>query len=316
MEVRDIFALRKEGRTEEAYNAIIPMYKVHQGHFTTLAMFWVGSDMLSLILSKGMINDAMKIFHSLCNVYQHIDDKDGKGQSVILHSAIKICDADSNFSMTDFILNWGIEKLGTADWTASQYNNHIIPSIAQRIIARIYSEVENNPTPENANRVIPIINEALKHNRSNMTFLRLMALLYKISGAPSKAEVIYALLLEKHRLSYLYTELAEVCSNPKEQIILYCAAICSQRNEQFRTKSRIHLAHLLYSCDSKERAAFEIQQSITNREQGGFHLSKEQLDLAKDLKVVTPVIATDEFKFYQEEMLALPQLLREKAKNR
>ena len=53
MEIRDIFTLRKQGRTEEAYAAILPMYAVHKGHYTTIAMFWVGVDMMSSAINSG-----------------------------------------------------------------------------------------------------------------------------------------------------------------------------------------------------------------------------------------------------------------------
>ena len=48
MEVKDIFELRKQGKIEEAYNAIRPMYAAHKGHYTTIAMFWIGVDVMRL----------------------------------------------------------------------------------------------------------------------------------------------------------------------------------------------------------------------------------------------------------------------------
>ena len=38
LKVKDIFALRKQGKIEEAYEAIRPIYKEHKGRFTTLCM--------------------------------------------------------------------------------------------------------------------------------------------------------------------------------------------------------------------------------------------------------------------------------------
>ena len=46
MTVKDIFALRKQGKIEEAYEAIRPIYREHKGKYTTLCMFWTASDML------------------------------------------------------------------------------------------------------------------------------------------------------------------------------------------------------------------------------------------------------------------------------
>lgn len=39
MTVKEIFELRKQGRIEEAYEAIRPMYAAHRGRYTTLCMF-------------------------------------------------------------------------------------------------------------------------------------------------------------------------------------------------------------------------------------------------------------------------------------
>ena len=50
MTVQDIFALRKQGKIEEAYEAIRPIYREHKGRFTTLCMFWTASDALKLRL--------------------------------------------------------------------------------------------------------------------------------------------------------------------------------------------------------------------------------------------------------------------------
>lgn len=66
MEVKDIFELRKQGRIEEAYEAIRPMYAAHQGHYTTIAMFWTASDVLKLRVSQNRVDEAAKIFQALC----------------------------------------------------------------------------------------------------------------------------------------------------------------------------------------------------------------------------------------------------------
>ena len=43
MTVKEVFDLRKQGKIEEAYEAIRPMFAVHQGKYTTLCMFWTAS---------------------------------------------------------------------------------------------------------------------------------------------------------------------------------------------------------------------------------------------------------------------------------
>lgn len=59
MEVRDIFELRREGRTEEAYRAILQIYAIHQGPHTNLCMFWCTNDLFKMrVREKGSTRPA------------------------------------------------------------------------------------------------------------------------------------------------------------------------------------------------------------------------------------------------------------------
>ena len=86
MTVKEIFELRKEGRVEEAYNAILPMYRVHHGKYTSLAMFWCAVDMMNLLLGKAVdqseeslsaLAEAEKIHKSLQRLEPKIYDESG-----------------------------------------------------------------------------------------------------------------------------------------------------------------------------------------------------------------------------------------------
>lgn len=87
MEVSEVLRLRKQGRIEEAYEAIKPMYAVHKGHYTTIAMFWVGVDMMRLRYQQRRLEEAYKIFRSLLRLYPTMDDKDLRGQSAMMRAA-------------------------------------------------------------------------------------------------------------------------------------------------------------------------------------------------------------------------------------
>ncbi|MBQ2291077.1 MAG: hypothetical protein II248_02815 [Paludibacteraceae bacterium] len=94
MTVKEIFELRKEGRVEEAYNAILPMYKVHHGKYTSLAMFWCAVDMMNLLLGKAIdsseeslsaLAEAEKIYKSLQRLAPKIYDELGSCQQALLN---------------------------------------------------------------------------------------------------------------------------------------------------------------------------------------------------------------------------------------
>ena len=83
MEVKDIFELRKQGKIEEAYNAIRPMYAAHKGHYTTIAMFWIGVDIMRLRYKQRRLEEAYKIFQSLLRLYPTMDDSSLSGQATL-----------------------------------------------------------------------------------------------------------------------------------------------------------------------------------------------------------------------------------------
>ena len=96
MTVKEIFELRREGRIEEAYNAILPMYKVHHGKYTSLAMFWCAVDMMNLLLGKAVdsteeslaaLAEAERIYLSLQRLAPKIYDESGSCQQTVLNLA-------------------------------------------------------------------------------------------------------------------------------------------------------------------------------------------------------------------------------------
>ena len=96
MTVKEIFELRREGRIEEAYNAILPMYKVHHGKYTSLAMFWCTVDMMNLLLGKAVdsteeslaaLAEAERIYLSLQRLAPKIYDESGSCQQTVLNLA-------------------------------------------------------------------------------------------------------------------------------------------------------------------------------------------------------------------------------------
>ena len=72
--VKDIFDMRKQGRIEEAYNAIRPMYAQHKGRYTTLCMFWTAADVFKLRLEQGRTDEAEKIYRALLRLLPHVEE--------------------------------------------------------------------------------------------------------------------------------------------------------------------------------------------------------------------------------------------------
>ena len=85
MTVQDVFELRKQGKIQEAYEAIVPLYHEHHGKYTTLAMFLVGIDKLRLNLDQidtnnphwqVLLEESDLIYKSLVRLYPKVQDED------------------------------------------------------------------------------------------------------------------------------------------------------------------------------------------------------------------------------------------------
>ncbi|MGG6545321.1 UNVERIFIED_CONTAM: acetyltransferase [Prevotella sp. 15_C9] len=309
MEVRDIFELRKQGKTEEAYAAIQPLYAVHKGHYTTIAMFWVGTDVMKLRYQQRKLEEAYKIFRSLLRLYPTMDDKDLRGQSAMMRAALLVFDHDPKFSMLEFITNWGIEKLTDDDWTRGESNGHPVQSVGMRIVGKVFKEVEGNPTPEMALKAAPILAEALKHSPYNMNNQRYKAVIYTIMGKKDKAVNIYRHLLRKHHQSYLYQKLAELTDARELRIALLCRAIVTRREEKFKQRLRFQLAELLFR-DNKPGAKYELERCIATRKQAGYSVTWEMQNLTASLEQVTAATDMEQKSFYREQEKIVEAFLR------
>ena len=140
--VKEIFELRKQGKLEEAYQAIRPMYAEHKGKYTTLCMFWTASDILKKRVEEKKTEEAAKIFEALLRVLPGIDDSDGKAHAAIVHHALRLSDDQKVFSMLHFLQQYGIDKFTEEDWKgATSQDGHALPSTANRILTRCFHEI-------------------------------------------------------------------------------------------------------------------------------------------------------------------------------
>ena len=193
MTVKEIFELRKQGRIEEAYEAIRPMYAVHKGKYTTLCMFWTACDILKKRIKEKRLDEAEKIFKALLRILPNIDDRDGKAHSSIYYRAVTLDRENPSFSMLFFVEGLKVEQLRDEDWktiatpAVQGAPPHPIPSVAQQLLACAFREIEDEPTVDNALKVMPLLQEAVRRNPHDTNTRRYMAIVYRIMGETDKA---------------------------------------------------------------------------------------------------------------------------------
>ena len=333
MTVKDVFELRKQGKIEEAYEAIRPMYAVHQGKYTTLCMFWTASDILKKRLQEERIQEAENIFKALLRVLPNIDDKDGKAQTAMMHHALHLSESlrvgeqssgmeSPSFCMLDFVESLSVESLTEADWQTgmSQDGKHQLPSTAQRLLTRAFHEIQvqkdgdymthtaplsHEMVMSSALKVMPLLQEAMRRNPRDKHNQRYMAVVYTIMGEREKATGIYRTLLARHHDSYLFAELADLTDAPGPKAALLCRAIMNQRQDKFRMGYRLALAKMLIGHDNP-RAAHELQKIIATRQALGHPITRELQQLTTQLQGITPTTDAQQQDFYKRMAAKYP----------
>lgn len=322
MTVKEIFELRKQGRIEEAYEAIRPMYAVHQGKYTTLCMFWTANDILKKRIKEQRLDEAEKIFRALLRVLPNIEDKDGKARSSILYDAVTLDKEYKTFSMLDFVAQLKVEQLSDEDWknltpipsSNGEGSNYTIPSVAQQLLTCAFHELQeqmygdfmsktaplsHNEVLASSLKVMPLLQEAMHRNPRDRHNQRYMAVIYTIMGEREKAVSIYRELLKRHHDSYFYAELAELTDDPGKKAALYCQAILHQRQEKFCTGYRLELARLLFDRD-EPRAAHELQKCVATRKALGYHIPRDIEQMLQQLADIQPATDAEQQDFYRK----------------
>lgn len=322
MTVKEIFELRKQGRIEEAYEAIRPMYAVHQGKYTTLCMFWTANDILKKRIKERRLDEAEKIFKALLRVLLNIEDKDGKALSSILYDAVTLDKESKSFCMLDFVEQLKVEKLSDGDWKDltpcpspnGEGSKYTIPSVAQQMLTCAFRELQeqmygdfmtkkaplsHDEVMASSLKVMPLLQEAMRRNPRDKHNQRYMAVVYTIMGERDKAVDIYHHLLKRSHDSYLYAELAELTDDPGQKAALYCQAIQNQRQEKFRTGYRLELAQLLIERD-KPRAAHELQKCVATRKALGYHNTRDIELMLQQVAGIQPTTDAEQQDFYRK----------------
>lgn len=86
MTIKDIFELRKQGRTEEAYEAARSIYATDRSAYASAAMFWTAIDVLRKRITENRQEEAQKIYVALKRLLTNINDKNGW-----MHDALNNC---------------------------------------------------------------------------------------------------------------------------------------------------------------------------------------------------------------------------------
>ncbi len=297
--------MRKNGQFEQAYAAVLPMYREHHGHYTTLCMFWTATDVMRLRIEAGKCHEAEQILASLRHLYPNLQDKDMSAARTLNRLALLLAtkeqemvrmrrmggnsDGDKlawevepeemQFSLLDYMKDFGNQYMAEDDWQASEWNGHVVPSMGTKIVSRIFHEVQSaecivqSESRERLEDALEMVQTGLQHAPRNKHLLRYEAnLIYRL-GDKDSAIRKYRQLIERSRDSYLYSELAGMIDDQQEQAALLTKAIMNQRMEVFAQKDRLTLAGLLKEL-FPQNAAYELQQVVQLRDSMGQHLNR------------------------------------------
>lgn len=112
MTVNDVFELRSQGRTEEAYEAARAVYATDKSPHASAAMFWTAVDALKKRINDNRTDEARKIYMALERLLNGVSDRNGW-----MHEALDRCRAlMEKGEKQETLRDEGPEHLQTGIW--------------------------------------------------------------------------------------------------------------------------------------------------------------------------------------------------------
>ena len=311
--IQEIFELRRNGQYEQAYEAVLPLYREHHGHYTTLCMFWTAADVLRLRTESCRFVEAEQILSSLRLLYPSLEDKDLSAAHTLNRLALLLATKEqeyhhlpadaqtepTSFSLLDYANEFGMEYLSDEDWQSGEYNGHPTPSFGAKLLSRIFHEVTSDPCPDidRLQQALTLTNMALEHQPHDRHLLRYQANLLFRTGDRKRAVALYLRLTRNSHEAYLFSELASMVDSVKEQKALLAKAIMLQKTEAFAQRDRMTLASLLRDS-LPQHAAYELNRVLALRDSLGQRPSRPILTLRDSLTGITPASPSDQQELY------------------
>lgn len=306
MEVRDVFAMRKEGRWEEAYRAIMQLYAVHQGPHTNLCMFWCTNDLFKLRAKQKRTEEARRLLFQLVKLYPQTKDRLGQGNRAIINAALTMDKLTEGFNLLYFMPYYN--RMTEADWQPCIVNGHKVPSLGQQVVNHLLKDISKRDA-NYINEIADLFSTAFKKSPYYKENLRHLAQMHSLVGHTDKAIDTYKRILRRHHDGYLYAELAKLLSGNTEKIALYCQAIVHQYRDEYAAKYHLELAWLMYATMPR-RAAYELARYMEIKQRKGQHVAPSALRLQQRLGQVTPVTSEEEQVLYERSAAAVEKILR------
>ena len=306
MEVRDVFAMRKEGRLEEAYRAIMQLYAVHQGPHTNLCMFWCTNDLFKLRAKQKRTEEARRLLFQLVKLYPQTKDRLGQGNRAIINAALTMDKLTEGFNLLYFMPYYN--RMTEADWQPYIVNGHKVPSLGQQVVNHLLKDISKRDA-NYINEIADLFSTAFKKSPYYKENLRHLAQMHSLVGHTDKAIDTYKRILRRHHDGYLYAELAKLLTDNTEKIALYCQAIVHQYRDEYAAKYHLELAWLMYATMPR-RAAYELARYMEIKQRKGQHVAPSALRLQQRLGQVTPVTSEEEQVLYERSAAAVEKILR------
>lgn len=294
MEVRDIFNMRKEGKTTEAYALISDMYARHQGKYTTMCMFWCTDDMFRLALGNGDWPQARRMLYDMTRIYPATGTVDERAVSCIVREAVELDRHLDDFNLVYFMPYFAL--LGEQDWLTTSIDGHRVPSLGQQVVNHLLKGIDRRDAAY-IETITPLFQKALKIAPNYKENRRHLAQIKVLLGKRDEAADIYRQLLQRHHDAYLYAELAELVDDESGKIALYTQAVINQRQPKFAARYHFRLSELM-QYRAPARALYELEQYAQALKLNGRQESSTVRHLREQLSGATPVSEKEELAFY------------------
>lgn len=219
--------------------------------------------------------------------------------SMILSEAVKVeKNTPLQFRIRDFMTRWGWENLREEDW--KQYrtdNGNTVNSLVEKLIGVYAKELKTDgvASPAEFNE---LVDKALARypNSQYMPFYKATVLI-SMGKLDQALDYYKRLILLSPTKCFLWHQASALVSDNNLKIALLCKAIRVERDEAFKGKCRLDLAHLLIEQGKYAEAKCELSIYHDFYISQRWRLRQEYLDLER--RIPSGIAATKDDSLYE-----------------
>lgn len=302
--------IKDHTKAREAYESLYPVWK--EGNLPTKmhnSFAWV---IYYHVRHEQTTMPSLEMRLALAAYLSLAIERPSRLHSRILLMAMRLKARDTEFKFAKFFEMWGMNNLADEDWQQDKKEGRegavTYISVAEHAIRLYAKELHDSKTKEFNPDFEPLLVKAIKQYPSQSLYKYYLARLYAATGRNTKALKAYKKLALITGQSYIWSDLANLLTDPAQRKAALCKALLLQRDANKTGRLHLSLAQLLIKEKQFSQAACELRQYRDIYIRNGWHLSEYYQRLRKSVPADTRPVSENRA-LYQASLAPLDDFL-------